>query len=433
MSRAIFQTRTLPPRYAAFAPYVAGICVAGLCAAGLVVAGMLHAQIEGPERGVLPIASTGDFEVMDVTVNATGKNAWDARQNGWQQAQRIAWSRIWKRTHGGAGASLPDSKLNGLVSAIVVQREQIGPRRYIATLGVIFDRARAGQILGVSGSVVRSAPMLVVPVMFDGGSAMVFEQRTQWQRAWARARLGESAIDYVRPSGSGGDSLVLNAGQVSRRNREWWRIILDQFGAADVLVPVVRLERSWPGGPVKATFIARYGPDDRYIGSFALKTDRASGVPKMLDMGVQRLDALYERALAEGRLNPDSSLIIEEPVDPEDIEEIAEEALTEEGAGMTDTGDAQGAEEPARAIAPAAPVQSFTVQFATPDAGAVGAGESSIRSVPGVQSASTTSLALGGMSVMQVRFAGDADALKAALAARGWQVSGGGSTLRIQR
>ncbi|MCP5810208.1 hypothetical protein NL321_29090, partial [Klebsiella pneumoniae] len=84
--------------------------------------------------------------------------------------------------------------------------EMIGPRRYIARLGVLFDRARAGQILGVSGARLRSAPLLVIPVTYQGGAATVFERRTDWQRAWARFRTADSAIDYVRPNGAGIDS-----------------------------------------------------------------------------------------------------------------------------------------------------------------------------------------------------------------------------------
>ena len=404
----------------------------GLLGAG--VAGVVYAQIEGPERGVLPIASTGDFEVAGIVVNVKGDDSWDARKKGWQEAQRKAWSRLWASTHGGKGASLPDSALDGLVSAIIVEEEQIGPRRYVARLGVVFDRARAGQILGLSGTVVRSAPLLVVPVMYDSGSAMVFEQRTDWQKAWARARLGESAIDYVRPSGAGNDSLVLTAGQADRRNREWWRVVLDQFGAADILLPMVRLERSWPGGPVKAHFIARYGPDNRYLGRFTLKVNSPAGLPAMLDQGVQRLDKIYAQALLAGTLRPDTSLIIEEEVEPEVIEEltddIAVEPVADESGGDSDAGESG---VPAVSTQPAAPVQSFAIQFVTPDASAVGASEAAIRAVPGVQSASTTSLALGGTSVMQVRYAGDSAALRAALFARGWQVSGSGSTLRIQR
>src|SRR3546814_5565534 len=87
----------------------------------------------------------------------------------------------------------------------------------------------------------------------------------------SRFRTGDSAIDYVRAIGSGPDPLLLNAGQAGRRGRLWWRLLLDQYGAADVIIPIARLERQWPGGPVIGRFAARYGPDNRLIGTFALR------------------------------------------------------------------------------------------------------------------------------------------------------------------
>ena len=55
---------------------------------------LVHAQIEGPKRGIPPIASSGDFEVTGVIVNATGKNADEARRAGWEEAQRKAWEQL---------------------------------------------------------------------------------------------------------------------------------------------------------------------------------------------------------------------------------------------------------------------------------------------------------------------------------------------------
>src|SRR3546814_11352022 len=94
-----------------------------------------------------------------------------------------------------ASPSLSDSTLDGLVSGIVVEKEQIGSTRYIARLGVLFDRARAGQLLGVQGQVMRSPPMLTIPVLMDGSAARTFESRTPWLTAWARFRAGASPID----------------------------------------------------------------------------------------------------------------------------------------------------------------------------------------------------------------------------------------------
>jgi hypothetical protein len=270
------------------------------------------AQIEGPKRGIMPLASTGDFEISGIKVETTGKNADEARQKGWEEAQRQAWSALWARNKGGGTSGLSDSGLNGIVSAIVVEEEEVGPRRYVATLGVVFDRARAGQLLGVRGVTSRSAPLMVLPVIWDGGAPIVFEQRNMWQNAWAKYNSSESSIDYVRPSGVGGESLLLNAGQLDRRSRNWWRTILDQFGAADVVIPIVRLDRQWPGGPVTGYFSARYGPDNKFLGSFKLTSPDSRGVPNMMKAGVAKMDVLYQAALADGRLRSDSSLVFEQ-------------------------------------------------------------------------------------------------------------------------
>ena len=415
------------------------IKIAAVAAAVAVLAAtVVYAQLEGTERGVAPLASTGDFEVMGVKVDVRGDDAFDARKKGWEEAQRQAWKMLYKRTQGGDSAGLPDGTLNTIVSAIVVEQEQIGPKRYIATLGVMFDRARAGSILGVGGRRLRSPPLLVLPIMWSGGSPQVFESRTEWQKAWARFRSGESAIDYVRPYGSDSESLVLTAGQANRPSRRWWRNILDQFGAADVIIPIVRLTYSYPGGPVKARFTARYGPDNKYIDSFTLKVGRSEDIPKMLDQGIVKLDQIYSSALSRGILKTDKSLIIEDPFNIEDLDlsdfdlgddaaiEVGDVESTESTAGSSAT---EGGSE-APVTAPVA-ATSISLQFDTPDVGAVSRGESAVRSIPGVASASTSSLALGGVSVMNVSYRGDIAALAQALRSQGWQVQQGAGVLRI--
>lgn len=304
----------------------------------LVGGGIVVAQIEGPKRGIAPIASAGDFEVTGVSVNVVGDNAFEARKKGWEQAQRIAWAALWRKTHNEVRAGLSDSTLDGITAAIVVEREQIGPRRYVAKLGVLFDRARAGQLLGVSGVARRSAPLMLLPVTYSAGAPTVFEQRTSWQRSWAKFRIADSTIDYVRPSGAGGESLLLNAGQPERRSRIWWRTILDQFGAADVIIPIARIERQWPGGPVIGRFSARYGPDNKFLGAFTLRTTSNAGIPAMMDQAVMRMDQLFQSALASGRLRADASLVLEpEVVEGEDLEVEDAAALDETGAPSHDT------------------------------------------------------------------------------------------------
>jgi hypothetical protein len=270
-------------------------------------------------------------------------------------------------------------------------------------------------MLGVAGLTRRSAPLLVIPVMTTGGTGYSFEIRNEWQRAWAQFRTVQTPIDYVRTSGAGIDPLILNLAQSRRRGRGWWRMLLDQYGGADIAIAEVDVRRAFPGGPALATFTARFGPDAQMLGRFQLRAASSEALPGMLDEGVRRMDMVYRRALEAGLLQPDPSLVIIAPAVQQVIEEEAETAEPEQ---QTPTGAGN----------------SFSVQVDTPDAGAVQNAEASVSRVGGVTSAITTSLALGGTSVIRVTYVGDAAGLQAALRAQGWQVSVvSGSTLRISR
>jgi hypothetical protein len=393
--------------------------------ASLVAGRAVWAQLEGADRGVPPIDSASTFEITGIEVDVGADTAEKAREEGWRQAQQKGWKALWAKTNKRPieqAPGLTDSALNGMVAGIVVEQEQIGPKRYIATLGVLFDRARTGQLLGVTGSVRRSAPVLVIPVMLTGSSFQSFESRNEWQRAWARYRTGNSPVDYVRPTGSGIDPLLLNVTQSRRPGRAWWRMLLDQYGAADVVTPEVHLKRLYPGGPAIGVFTARHGPDNRVLGQFTLRVANSALIPRLLDEGVRGLDLLYTRALAAGQLRPDPSLIVPEPPLVEEIEE-EEETVVEE---------AQRPLPPAGST-PVGAVTVVRIEVDTPDQAAIGRAELAVSRVPGVTSAFTTNPSIGGTSAMRVSYMGEPAALAAALEAQGWRVSGSGSSLRLSR
>ena len=408
----------------------------GAAALALVLLGAgyaLLAQVAG-DRGIAPTAASADIEVSGISVDVSGKSAEDARANGWREATRKAWAKA-------GGPKLSDGQLDGLVSAIVIERERLGPRRYIATLGVVFNRQRASGYLGGKAQAARSAPMLLIPVVESGGAFITFEQRNPWQRAWAEFNPGASRINYIRLSGAGGDSLLVNSGQAGRRSRVWWRSTLDQYGATDVLMAYARLDHQFPGGPVRGTFTARYGPDSRPLGSFTLNADAPEELPAMLGRAVERLDGVFAAALANGKLTPDPTLRLGTggEADP------AIQRLIEIGRAIR-ARDAAAARAAAAAAAPRieaetvtgiepgeAPVRVITVQFATPDAAAFDGALGAVRGAGGVRGVGVTSTAIGGTSVMAVSFAGNLDELAAALEARGFSVRRGANALAISR
>jgi hypothetical protein len=404
-------------------PILLTIALLGLGGAGV------YAQLDGAERGISPIDSASAFEVTGVEVDVVAEDANAARIEGWRRAMAEGWKLLWSRTNNRPPAEAPamsESVLSSIVSGVIIEHEQIGPGRYIARLGVLFDRARTGEMLGVAGLVRRSAAMLVIPVMVTGGTGYSMEFRNEWQHAWARFRTANSPIDYVRSSGRGADPLLLNAVQTGRRSRGWWRVLLDQYGAADILVPEVQLRRLYPGGPAIATFSAWHGPDREFLGRFELRAQDSASIPRMLDEGVRRLDQMFVAALEAGRLTPDPSLYIAPP--PEELPQEEEEEKREE---RRPTRDGPSGAEPS--AAPAGGAQPVRIQFASPDAEAVQRAEIAVSRVRGVTSAITVSQALGGTSTMRVTFAGDPEQLAAALRAQGWSVSGSGSSLSISR
>jgi hypothetical protein len=378
-----------------------------LAAAGL--AGGLYAQLESGERGIMPLDSSNTLEIGGIHVDVGGADAQTARYTGWRIAQRQGFRLLWAKMHNSPvnqAPSLPDGTLDQIVSSINVEREQIGPNRYIADLGVLFDRARAAQYLGVAGGQTqRSSPMLLIPVVVSAGTATSVELRNAWQRAWAQFRTSQSPIDYVRVSGMGADPLLINAAQTVRPGRGWWRNLLDMYGATDILVAEVQLQRLYPGGPARARFIARHGPDNEIVGGFTLSAQNSDGIAAMMAEGARRVDELYAGALAAGRLTRDSSLDL-----------------------------------PPMPVLPTLPaakpiinlVNSFQVQVVGKNVNFYNFAMAHLRTIAGVQSATPQQINPGGTSYILVTYKGDLSQLAAALSARGWVVDmPSGSVVRI--
>ena len=65
-------------------------------------------------------------------------------------------------------------------------------------------------------------------------------------------------------------------------------------------MPIVRLYRQWPGGPVIGVFEARHGPDNELLSRATLRVGTVDGLPALLDAGVKRMDDAYQQALRTG-------------------------------------------------------------------------------------------------------------------------------------
>lgn len=384
-----------------------------LLAAAAGVGGVLYAQLESGDRGIAPLDTSNTLEIGGIHVDASGADPQAARYAGWRMAQREGFKALWAKMHNadaGQAPGLPDGTLDQIVSSINVESEQIGPNRYIATLGVQFDRGRASPFLGVAGGAVsRSVPMLLIPVIVTAGTATSVELRNAWQRAWAQMRTSQSAIDYVRVSGMGGDPLLINAAQTSRPGRGWWRNLIEMYGAADILVAEVQLQRLYPGGPAKARFIARHGPDNEIIGGFSLTAPNSEGIPAMMADGARRMDELYVQALGAGRMQRDNSLDLPPPPALPELPPV-----------------------PTKSVVQVAASNAVQVQVSGKNINFYNFAMAHLHTIAGVESATPQQINPGGTSYILVKYKGSIGQLAAALGGRGWIAEVAGTAVRIR-
>jgi len=372
----------------------------------------VYAQLESGDRGILPLDTTDTLESASIHVDVGAADAQSARLAGWRMAQREAFRALWAKMHNAPvsqAPNLPDSTLDQIVSSINVDREQIGPNRYIADLQVEFDRDNAAPYLGIEGAQIteHSVPMLLIPVTVTAGTETTVEFRNAWQRAWAQFQTAQSPINYVRVSGMGADPLLVNAAQTARPGRGWWRALLDMYGAQDILVAEVQLQRAYPGGPARGRFIARHGPDNEVLGGFTLTAPNSDAIPAMMAQGAQRIDGIFAQAFADGRLSRDPSLNLPPPP----VQPLPEQAPP-----------------PAKAVNA---VNAYQVQIMGNDVTIYNFAMAHLRTLGGVDSATPEQINPNGTSYVLVAYHGTIAQLAAALSARGWVVDFSGTVVRM--
>jgi hypothetical protein len=244
-------------------------------------------------------------------------------------------------------------------------------------------------------------------VTVTAGTASSVELRNAWQRAWAQFRTAQTPIDYVRVSGMGADPLLVNAAQTSRPGRGWWRALLDMYGAQDILIAEVQLQRAYPGGPARARFIGRHGPDNEIVGGFTLTAPNSEALPAIMAEGAQRMDALFARALAAGQLSRDPSLNL--PAPP--IQQLPMQAPPPKAASL---------------------VNAYQVQVTGKDVNVYNFAMAHLRTLPGIDSATPQQINGSGTSYVLVAYRGSIGQLAAALRARGWIVDFSGTVVHLR-
>ncbi|MBV7257039.1 hypothetical protein KCG44_09615 [Pacificimonas sp. WHA3] len=379
-----------------------------LAALGFVLAAITSLAAQDAPPAEESSATGAAFAVHGIHLDVRAKSAEQARDAAFREAPRRAWPKLWARLTGAGEAAAPgmsDAALDAMIDSIEVQEERFGDGRYIATLGVVFDRVRAGRRLPAGARVLQSRPLLLIPVLKEAGAVSTLDPDSEWFAAWREFGSDSSVIDYVKPQGTPGDRILLGAWQTKRDDRAIWRSALSKYRADNVLIAEADMRRSYPGGPIIATFVARHGPDARILDSFQLTAGGPAEAAAMMQRAVKRMDGLYASALQDGTLRADDALSLAL-------------APIETAADQLDDGFEAG--------------QSVTASVVTATAESWRRIETVLNDVPQIEQAALDVLDIGGTSTVRIGFIGSYEGLRYALDRRGLRLEPGEAGYRLR-
>jgi hypothetical protein len=110
-----------------------------------------------PSEQQQPFAAAGpSLTQRGIPAEATAENGVLARERALASGRRIAWERLAAEA-GASPGSLSDSRIEAMVSSIVIEQERITPTRYSGRITVNFDGGRVRSALGSRGGSVAGA------------------------------------------------------------------------------------------------------------------------------------------------------------------------------------------------------------------------------------------------------------------------------------
>lgn len=261
-----------------------------------------------------------NYRVSDVEVEATAQDAVAARALAIDQGQRRALDRLLQRLTDGPGvASLDDVPVEDLVSSIEVIEEQVGPSSYQAVLEVAFERAAVEELLdtrGVAYADVAADPVVLVPLWETGSGLRLWESDNSWKSAWDRALDTDALVPFVVPLGDLQDLALLNPDQAARGDAAALQALAERYGTDDVVV--AGLQGSGEPGTRLEISARRYGDEGGQPYRAVVRRQGGETLAASLQRAAAEMQAAFDARFRERRVataGPRRSLVVSTPVE----------------------------------------------------------------------------------------------------------------------
>ncbi|HXC29093.1 MAG TPA: DUF2066 domain-containing protein [Stellaceae bacterium] len=207
-----------------------------------------------PPSGAAPASQ--DPYTATVTVDATSDSVAKARDMARLDGARRALAMVVQNLAGGADKAKPlkvsDNDITDMVASFEVANEKMTAVRYTADYTYHFkpaDVAKAMQTAGVAinngNTSVASGgkPIVILPVLQDGTTALLWDDPNPWRDAWERRTPSTSGVALVVPLGDVSDLAAIDADKARMGDATALAAIAKKEGTDDVLV-LVAVKRS---------------------------------------------------------------------------------------------------------------------------------------------------------------------------------------------
>jgi hypothetical protein len=189
------------------------------------------------------------FTVAAVPVDATAANANAARDTARLDGQRRAYQILLDRlTLAADHDRLPkanDAQLNDLISGFEVAKERTSGVRYLADYTFHFRAEavrRALRQANIPFAETPSKPVVVLALYVGQGKPVLWEDPNPWRDAWSRRPPPAGLVPLVLPYGDLEDVAAIDAETASSADATRLQAVGARYGGADVLVTQATLK-----------------------------------------------------------------------------------------------------------------------------------------------------------------------------------------------
>jgi len=217
-----------------------------------------------------PALAAGNFPsayvVAGVPVDATAQDAVAAREAARAQGQKIAFRRLLERLTAKADwGRLPSpsaEEIAGLVQDFEVANERNSGVRYLGSYTFRFSPTGVRRILRAANipiTELASKPVVLVPVLKIGGSAVLWDDPNPWRQAWASTPGNGGLVPWIVPTGDLNDVSALDAPAAQAPKPDQLTHLASRYGGGDVVVATATATEG--AGATLDITISRYSPD----------------------------------------------------------------------------------------------------------------------------------------------------------------------------